>query len=266
MKRPEDEGNRAMTAKELKTHGGYIIAFLVVVIIGLLSTDLAGNERLAEILAFAVGFASLILAIIAIIQSLSSQPSISRSLSDVSDAAARVESAAQNLQLLSGAIHDRLTVVATIPAQLDAVRGDLDRALNRPISDHLPPFELHSAQEDPTQFLEAVTPGSLAAIYGCIRAFDLQRQFDPNEAIPGDTGHYCAGVCAGLMGNPGFSITRPDGISGFAVWSMAGLTIEDVEARLSRPEVPVGSRETFEALRLEIDGYFARPAPEGAGR
>jgi hypothetical protein len=66
-----------------KVHMGWTIGVLVAVIIGLLSKDLGTVTGIKDILSFALSFASLILALIAIFQSILSSGSFDRLMSSL---------------------------------------------------------------------------------------------------------------------------------------------------------------------------------------
>ncbi|WP_156375738.1 hypothetical protein [Methylobacterium sp. Leaf125] len=80
-----------------KIHAAWIIGVLAVLIIGLVSTDLGRVEGIKDILSFAVSFASLLLALIAIAQSALSGSGTAEVLGSVTTTAKQIEESSSRL-------------------------------------------------------------------------------------------------------------------------------------------------------------------------
>ncbi|WP_139216521.1 hypothetical protein [Sphingomonas sp. NFR04] len=112
-------------------HSRWIIGILVALLIGVLSVNWVAVKDLSSIISFAVGLSSLVLAVIAIFQSLTSNANVESTLVSARDAASQASIVSQGLVDSSNLIREiAAEAQAASSSALDAVK-DLSLAASK---------------------------------------------------------------------------------------------------------------------------------------
>jgi hypothetical protein len=112
-----------MNLEKFKIHTAYIISILVMIIIALASVKWGAIPALAQIFAFALTFASLILSGVAIIYALQSNFAFSKSMAKMELTTVSLSTAAGNIAQLSGELSAK---AEAIPLTLQSMEGKMD--------------------------------------------------------------------------------------------------------------------------------------------
>jgi hypothetical protein len=104
--------------QKLRIHGGYIIGILVLAIITLAAIFYGQDQDIKDILNFAVGFTSMILAILAIVYAFFANNSFDRSINKIESASKTVK---QDTQSANSILKTIETVVNSIPERLSNI-------------------------------------------------------------------------------------------------------------------------------------------------
>jgi hypothetical protein len=188
-------------------HSVWIIGILVALLIGTLSVDWVGIKDLPGIISFAVGLSSLILAVIAIFQTLSSTGSVESSLSAVREATASSSSASNALTKSSEVIHRAATDAQTASAaalnaivELKAAAGaildssaaninaiaELQESLKSKQSTVADDRPTVASSGEPKEF-KKIAMGGAAILYAMALSLKKKRTFRTKDIFPADS-------------------------------------------------------------------------------
>jgi hypothetical protein len=253
--------------KSWNAHAWYITGILAALFVGSLSVQWNAVKDLPGIISFALGLSSLLLAVFAIIQSITAGGSAESSLSAVREASNGVAAMLSDIEI---ATRDLRTVSDTMLQSSEANRQEVLSLRNEIIPksttvEQLPGdrhTELPSALGDAAQAVASsnlldsnrLTFGSSGALYVAIRSFQIGKSFKLEDIFPDDVNtFYERGVLAGLhlassIDIDGYEgrliVTKYKGDPDADLRELADITFTGVDA------------ENYRARLKAIDRYF----------
>lgn len=239
-----------------KIYSAYAIGILVAVIIGLLSGNLGSVAGLSEKLNFAVGLASLILAIIAIVGSLIAAGDNTRTLVRIGDAAGAVSAAVDQLKMVSGKLASDTEIVATIPAHLKTLDDRVSEATGKIGSGAGPAPSTPSSPPDfsKTNAVSGNTWGGALCLYICCRAIETKKSFSASDVSGGNLERtkFLDGYISSLWYFKTLEMTRSkDGV--YEIFSTYGMK----SSKVLKDIKTLSKQEYFNETIPQVDAYFA---------
>jgi hypothetical protein len=199
---------RRLSVKSWNTHAWYCVAILLALLIGTISVEWNTVERLPEIISFAVGLSSLLLAVFTIVQSMTASNEVGAALGSVREAAheigttaADVTAAAADLKTLSGSM---LQSSEAGRIALSELKDEMTLKMKIPTLD---PYPIGSRSSEKAKFLHTLTFGGAGALYAAIIAFKAKKSFNMKEIFISETVAHEDGFLAGLRAS-GFLVDR----------------------------------------------------------
>lgn len=165
--------------REYKIHAFYVVAILLVVIIGLATSRWGDNPKLVEYLNFAATLTSLVLAVLAIVYAFLSNASISNSVAEIGEAAKGIAKVAGDVSGASTALSAKID---SIPPQLETVTNKVNELLLTSGSVGIDSAErLSKTERDAANiivdiFVEQSNVAVWVAAYAFFRAFKAKRE------------------------------------------------------------------------------------------
>jgi hypothetical protein len=235
-------------------HYRYWLGILIAIIIVLLTVNWGSNKALAELLSFGLALSSLVLAVIAIFQSLFSiaalnqvTGSIDQSASEVRTAVTDIRSATEGLltrtQELPGAL-------GNIASRFDALQDKLFSSKTSVLVEEKPKGE--GAEGVTAGVLAHLTVGGAMALYVCVRAVEKGRRFDVDALLKDRAGaRYIAGYITALwsLGAIDAEFVR----SKFKINSLKDLDAKDILKSIEKNSTKIPAHTI-----TEVDAYFDR--------
>ncbi len=234
-----------MLANIPRVHLWYWIGILVALLVATASTNLASNKEIANVLSFALTFASLLLAVIAIVQAFFNNASSAQTLTAVQSPAEELRRGSQEIH--AGATQLRRDIEA-IPARLDLMSGELRQtterlsALTAPIArtseESVQGGDPNSQREARQSRSEITSVGAFVAWYLMKRAYEEKVAVEPRQ-IFGETrqggfieGWIRATITAGLVKGK-----SPPGQPAIMVEELDPYISKDLEERVERSRI-----------------------------
>ncbi|MBX3479068.1 MAG: hypothetical protein KF842_01620 [Caulobacter sp.] len=195
-----------------RVHFYYIIGILGFLLIISLSVNWSSVPRLPEILSFALGFASFVLAMVAISQSLNSSQGIAKGIEEISFASKSVSDATVQLQDAANSIaasaasfpHEKIDQVArNVTAMMDSINDNANTETQKNA-------DLNTDEEiDP---FENITIGGLLSYYIVLSAAGSKKKFLCTSILSNKAlGSYCDGFIASIRSSQLAGIDISDG-------------------------------------------------------
>ncbi|RDI62011.1 hypothetical protein [Microvirga subterranea] len=187
-----------------RVHLFYWLGICVTIIITLLSNDLSKKDDIYNVLSFALTFSSLILAIIAIIQTLVANNSSAAVLTAIQGAADQTHSASNQIRFTANELRKQ---VQEIPSRLDEISGKVDRthsAIDAFATSRLPKEDEADKTapdgdqlEDAKKYLRRCTVGGVVAWYAINKSLELDVEVDIFSLLDDEKlNNYLAGCIA----------------------------------------------------------------------
>jgi hypothetical protein len=172
-----------------RIHFGYIISILVLIIVILLTVKWADIPNLATYLNFALGMASLVLAVVAIVYAFLANNSFNVTVSKLDSAATAIkdetgelEKAVQGLELHLKEIPAKLL---SLEGQMSKTHALLEASSQQPKNEPTPPAPNASVEQFANQvidrFLKMSSWNGIKVMYLCLLACEKQKEFDLKE-------------------------------------------------------------------------------------
>ena len=189
MSAEESVPENKSTCRTIKIHFGYIVSILVAVIIVLLTFKWAEIPNLGNYLNFALGVASLVLAVVAIVYAFYANNSFNVTVSKLESAATTIKDETSDLEK---AVHGLELQLKDIPAKLLSLEGQVSKthalveaSSQQPKVEAIPQNPDISVEQFANQvierFLVVSSWNGLKAMYLCLVACERQKEFDLRE-------------------------------------------------------------------------------------
>lgn len=193
-----------MNKNENAVHLYYAIGILCAICTILISIDLSSNQQIASVISFGVGLSSLILAVVAIIQSIVGanrsaefHTEMQRAASDMRTSSSALHNVSDSLsgasKIIDQSVAGLVQQIEALPARLDSIKERLDethdiihRFTNGGKSSG-PNLEVTLTREghiDWPKILTSTTNGGRLALYTLCKAFDSKRVIKVNKIFP----------------------------------------------------------------------------------
>ena len=247
-------------------HLSWVIGVLLLIIIAMLSSNIGARNDLKDILSFAVSFASLILALVAIGQALLSSSASNSTLLAVTEASNRLDQSSRDISSLT----------QSLPKTLDQVKGDIARPVSD-LSSTVETLVMHTGemkgqqsqiiqqQESLTKLISLspstasaqaeefgyFTHGQALAVLICLKSQELSKPFDPNLVLRTYGGQYQSAVISTLRLANVIEVDEINGV--FRINSMGKLIRPSEEFRARILE---GATDITKLAISDIDTFF----------
>jgi hypothetical protein len=239
------------------------LGILVATIILILTVNWANITDLAQLLLFGLTLSSLVLAVIAIFQSLFSQASFGQTASKMTDAAEAVQAAITKIETASTNL---LQQTESIPGALGEISTRFDRFQERFVNatgTGEAKEQAKIAESPPKPGLRRVTDitlGGTFAYYLCLESIEKKVAFDATKAIKNIvTARYVQCFIAALRSSQTFQIEKNEKDE-FRVVGTGDIDVENLASVLSI-RLP---KKSSEKIKEEIDIYIAARLAERA--
>ena len=260
--------------KNWNIHSTWIIGILLAILIGSTSVDWNAIKDLPGIISFAVGLSSLILAVIAIFQTLSSTGSVEASLAAVREAtegsarvsgelaasASIIQQAATDAQAAASsamaATGNFASISTTIIESNEAGAAAVTKLLEEiSAKGSESPPQSTNKQRQAVNFPAQGSMGGSAVTYAAIRGFEEQKPFTFRKIFPEDTSTSWEQGYLSCLADTGYlSLTRFDGY-----YLVNSINIDDLIAEKQRLKSKVYARVPeggyVERIAL-VDAFF----------
>lgn len=261
-----------MSTSARDIHYRYIIGILVAVLVGFVSVDWADVKDLGQLIAFALTFASAILAVIAIFQALGSQDSLGRVSATLTASADKVDTATSSIE---NATRKLIEHSEKVPSALGEMTSRLDRTeqlilnLSKPAQAEtsLSAADLGVSQEASNKINEIfryTTLGGDIAYYMCAKSFEKSRSFDPTAILEdGDGGRYVQGFLAGVRSSRFIEIELIDNtfsVKGLGPFKSPATILTKVASFVERLESP--DKELLASELNKVTKFFDSGDPK----
>lgn len=180
----------------------WIIGCLLACLIISISTGWAKVPELVNIISVALSLSSLLLAIIAIVQSLISNDGLSNSVSDIGRAANNVLSTSSDLDKTMTLFNSRVEQFYNMPKTLEDVKSTLNE-MN--LKNNPEPSSIKKQKHQITQTIDDIediykngTKGGTMVLYAILKSFETGKRFEYTDIIDGEIGMYGDGYLAAL--------------------------------------------------------------------
>jgi hypothetical protein len=241
-----------------KIHAAYAIGILAFLLVCSLAIEWQSVSDLPEIIAFALSFASLILAVLAIVQSLNSGSALAGILTTIQNAASEIRQSASQVTEKAASV---VSATETHTTELSGIRETL--------ANQIPKVAEGAKRRDDSSQIPSVdeitkdnTNGGDVALYLAARLCQNGRSASGLDVLPDDaefaayvTGYIAALITSGLIDG---NIRK----GAFQINSI-GTDIHSLADRI-RSEMLASGNEYLISLLDKIDKFFATPAPAPA--
>lgn len=232
---------------------GWMIAVLSAMLVGTISVRWADLSQIQNIISIALGLSSLLLAIVAIIQAVSSGNTLTLSLGKIESAAERALRATEAVDSSAQILASKSSIFEQIHPSLTAIQERIDEL-----------SAVNSTKADPKQhtssspkigegeiFAEGTT-GSNVALYFAQKSFESGKSFDSIEVLPDQ--RYICGIVAGYL-----LALRASGIIKMH-YNSGNMLVTDMgpfsSSEVDRHFIESTSANTLSDLKEKIDAYF----------
>ncbi len=262
--------------EKYKIHAGYILFFLILVIIALLTVRWSEIPNLSGYLTFALTVSSLVLSVVAIFYTIYSNASFAGKLSDLNNASQSISAAAISLSQASNEIREK---VEGIPAALRDVGSTVQQThlLVKTFSEAgsgtpkrtAGPVEAKAVLADATAFLQTTSINGLLALYACSLSFQKKIPFDLAKfcgQLKYLTEDYAYGFLVGFWGR-GMTFVHDKGIINALTFEgdLARTVKVELDRRLEREAANPETKAWLEGNIAAAESYFHGPIPPKAG-
>jgi hypothetical protein len=246
-----------------KVHAFYILLILISIIIVLVTVQWTSIHGLAEYLAFAATFSSLILAVLAIVYSIYSG---SQSTATASSLIAASQEIRETSATISTAATRLATQIDTMPGlfaglgdRVDATHALVQRmSADRALHESRP--EKVGADNVPRTFVDAASNAGLIALYACTISQRLTKPFKLAE-LSGRLDYLSADYAWGyLIAVSTFGAIAAASTDG--VWTVSGIAPElatkiadEIESRIGT--APLEKVKNLKTNKQRVDDFFA---------
>ena len=114
-----------MAAEKLRIHFLYVTSILLGCLIGMTAYKFSPSKPVVDLVAFAVGISSLVLAMIAIVQNIVSGPALQASVDSLKEVAAQVVGVTATMNDAGRSLSSKLSVVDALPSQISGMKEDI---------------------------------------------------------------------------------------------------------------------------------------------
>jgi hypothetical protein len=239
------------------THAWYVTGILLTLLVGTLSVKLNPGDNLGAIVSFALGLSSLILAIVAIVQSLVGGSEVSKSLGEVRAASEGIKAAADDLKSLA-------SQVSGVGSKMVETQGELAGILKNQSQLNIPSGTgTHEGlPTKPTGKINLIElpMGGAEAMYAAAWSMETQKPFlmglfaEDDNFVPMafDDGYLSALIRAGLITaeKDGSLVTIKD----------IGYPPKTARDLINQFQFGAEQQEIFKNRLARIDAFFASPA------
>lgn len=240
---------------------------LAACLIGTLSFRWAQSPQIVNIISVALSLASLVLAVIAIMQALVSNDGMIRSLSDISNAASNILSVSKDLSSATYIFSSHVDRIGSMPNQLNAINDQVNEIRNRMDTNRSVDAKISPTREENSPIISddysptKLTYGIALTIYMLLLSYRTGKKFKCSDIISNqNVSEYCNGVAAGIRLSE-ISDIDFDELNNYSAKSLGKLgesEIENIVFRAMRDEdAPQGLGEYVKS----IDNYFKEPPP-----
>jgi len=174
-------------------------------LIGTLSVKWAESPQIVNIISIALSLASLLLAVIAIIQALVSNDGMLRSLSDINNAASNILSVSRDLSSATSIFSKHVDNIGLMPNQLSAINEQVSEIKNRISTERSVDTKIPSPpEENALPLSEKYTPTKLTygialSLYMLLLSHRSNKKFRCSDIISSQiVSEYCNGVISGI--------------------------------------------------------------------
>lgn len=242
------------------------IGCLTAIIIAITSAKFAKSPEMVNIISVALSLVSLIMAIIAIFQTLISSGALSNSIFEINSAASNILSSRKDLVEFSESINRKFDKIVDMPDKLEGVRYQLDELNSK---SKLSPTPEIAPAEPPTPSddfdteaaYKRTTRGTVVALYAAMRAKNSGVKFECSEIFEAKLGGYYDGVIAGLKLSGIATITQ-DGTK-FVIHDLGPFSDKDIEKWMLKAlnAEDEKTKKFVQGRRDKIDSFFLEAAP-----
>jgi len=152
-------------------HFCWTIAVLTAIIIGILSAKPGTNDSIKDILTFEVSLASLVLALVAIVQALVSSGALSSVVGTIQSALEKIDQPAKDVSAAA-------ELLATYSERIDVRAEEIGRRLssvNAEQAIQISATDSGPKTKDRNDLLSRTTRGGRVAYYACVRSFETKK-------------------------------------------------------------------------------------------
>lgn len=182
--------------KSWNNHAWYCTGILLALLVGTLSVKWNTIEKLPELISFAVGLSSLVLAVFAIIQSLTANNHADSSLISVRDAAEKVQATLIDVSVVAKDLKD---LSGSILSSAEGNRIALAEIKSELVLKSSPQSGDRGKSESKSIHLEGLTFGGATALYAAVLSMKNKKDFTFADIFPKDSNtSYETGYLGGL--------------------------------------------------------------------
>lgn len=243
-------------------HLGYWLGIVVFVLICVLAVEWSAIPGLPEVISLALSLSSLVLAVIAILQSLTSQNALSDAASQIRNSAAAAEAAARSALSATDLLKQE---VSEIPSALSTVSEKLDQhtAVVEALSNNSKAQPV-IRKDDTKQLLSNMSFGLACLTLACALSAKHKKPFDLTDTVlVGSLSDMYKGMILGLRAMAIFELTRVEAT--VDRWTCKAVpTSPTVELMTGRMRYYVGSTVSVDDVNervRQIFSYFSSDEP-----
>lgn len=235
--------------KSWNAHAWYVTGILLALLVGILSVEWSSVERLPEILSFAVGFSSLLLAIFTIIQSMTTT-------SDSTAALASVREAASGLRETAAGVNSAASDVSAIASGL-LESSEANRQAISELASELKAKSQSSESSENASIVGPLSVGSGPAFLAALLGYKTNRPVNFSRIFPGDQSLiYEHGAMGGLEAAGAIKHNYSDGT--FTITEVNGQLDSMIDSIRRRKFTPESRERDYQSRIKIVDKYFER--------
>lgn len=240
----------------------WLSACLAACLVASISVSWAQIPALVNIISVALSIASLILAIIAIFQSLLSNEGTHRALSDIGNAASNILEVSNKLSQDTAIFKNHFTEFGSVPTTLEALKSQIAeinvKSTTPPAideKDKIAGDKTNSNDFSPFVAVSSATNGAIAALYILSKANGKNIGFESTDILDQNFGMYADGVISTLIMTKFCKIEKIEGK--YFVRSIEPFKSGQIEARLDKVIETNKNPEFMIKIRDRVDKFFS---------
>ncbi|QDZ06706.1 hypothetical protein FPZ24_03780 [Sphingomonas panacisoli] len=236
----------------------WTIGVLLLVIAGLL-VKRPGGESIVSYISFAAAITSIVLAVVAIIQSYFSGHTLSTATGSLQNIADQISKNSVDLDSKIAAFSENASALledlSQVPNSLTDMKSDLSDRLDKLLSSKSQdaPVEQNAAEAD-LPFFKGATVGMNAAVYLMARTWEGPKTVDVNKVFKSKILASYVGAVLGVIARESINgVVMETKASRFTIESFGNRNVQKIRERAANP------KESTKKIFDEIDKYFDDP-------
>lgn len=240
----------------------WTIGCLLICLIISVSVGWSKVPELVNIISVALSLSSLLLAIIAIVQSLISNDGLSGSISDIGRAANNILSTSSDLDKTMELFNSKVEQIYTMPKTLEDVKTTLNamslKTNPESTSINKPKHEIIQRIDDIETIYKDGTKGGTMALYAALKSFETGKKFEYTDIFDDSIGMYGDGYLGALKSSGILRASRDDD-GKFSIDDIQPFSAEIIKSWVKRltEDDEKGNKHFIENVK-KIDLYFNR--------